>query len=84
MILALVENVMKRWLNSKTLGGTLIAGMLLVDGGCGLLTTRNVATFAAKEVGKKAYEKFKEDREEQNRDEMTHSDGVDDEGVNGD
>ena len=42
----------------------LLAAAFLALPGCGLITTKKVATTAGKYVAKKTYEKFKEDREQ--------------------
>jgi hypothetical protein len=41
----------------------------LTSSGCGLITTKRIATTAGKYVAEKTYEKFKEDREQNKRQE---------------
>ena len=44
--------------------GVMAAGLAISSTGCAMLTTERVATFVAKEVGKKAIKDIKEDLDE--------------------
>lgn len=48
-------------------GLCLIVSLLFSQAGCALLTTRRIATGAAKVVGKKVYEEYKEDKAQNER-----------------
>ena len=49
---------------TRVLAFGILTTSLLASSGCGFITTKRIATTAGKYVAKKAYEKYKEDREE--------------------